>query len=696
MRKITIYFMISCFFILSMAGAINASLIDNGDGTITDTDRFIMWMKDANYAYTSGYDDDGKMFWDDAMAWADGLTFAGYDDWRLPSAYNSDGSSPCLGFNCFDSEMGHLNFVEGVSPWSPKVFINVPNDSYYFSSTEYDLDSTVVWRFSFNENYQTTSIKDWPRYAWAVRDVDIGLIDNGDGTVTDIDTGLMWMKDANYAYTSGYDDDGKMLWDDAMAWADGLIFAGYDDWRLPSAYNSDGSSPCLGFNCFDSEMGHLRYIEGVSPWTPKVFINVPNDSFHFSSTEYDLNSTLVWTFEFSANIQTTATKDWPRYAWATRCTNDADGDTWCDRNDNCSLIPNPLQENHDYDPNGDACDDDNDDDYILDEYDNCPILYNDSQSDIDADGIGDRCDNDMDGDGIENGIDNCLVIHNPLQEDQDFDTLGNLCDPDDDNDGLLDAADNCHWVANQEQEDNDADGIGDLCDDDDDDDGVQDDYDNCQFAANADQLDSDGDGLGDVCDGDPDGDGILLGDNCPYTPNPEQDDSDVDGLGDACDDDDDNDGVLDIDDNCPLMSNTDQSDLDGDNIGDICDIDIDDDGVENYFDNCVLIPNIGQEDTETDGIGDICDDDDDNDGVLDTEDNCQMTSNTDQADIDGDGSGDMCDTDIDGDSLLNEADNCIMAPNPGQADFDLDAAGEIRHSLTLTKTVSVMPVMIMI
>jgi len=35
------------------------------------------------------------------------------------------------------------------------------------------------------------------------------LIPNGDGTVTDTDTNLMWLQDSNYAYTSGYDTGGE-------------------------------------------------------------------------------------------------------------------------------------------------------------------------------------------------------------------------------------------------------------------------------------------------------------------------------------------------------------------------------------------------------------------------------------------------------------------------------------------------------
>ncbi len=48
--------------------------------------------------------------------------------------------------------------------------------------------------------------------------------DNGDGTVTDRVTGLMWQQDPG----------AKMTWFDAMDGADGFSLAGYDDWRLPS------------------------------------------------------------------------------------------------------------------------------------------------------------------------------------------------------------------------------------------------------------------------------------------------------------------------------------------------------------------------------------------------------------------------------------------------------------------------------
>ncbi len=50
-------------------------------------------------------------------------------------------------------------------------------------------------------------------------------VDNEDGTVTDLATGLMWTKNANH---------GEMGWSAAIAYCDSLVTNGYSDWRLPS------------------------------------------------------------------------------------------------------------------------------------------------------------------------------------------------------------------------------------------------------------------------------------------------------------------------------------------------------------------------------------------------------------------------------------------------------------------------------
>jgi hypothetical protein len=50
--------------------------------------------------------------------------------------------------------------------------------------------------------------------------------DNGDGTISDLSTGLTWCRS----------DSGRaMTWGRALEYAESMVFAGHDDWRLPNA-----------------------------------------------------------------------------------------------------------------------------------------------------------------------------------------------------------------------------------------------------------------------------------------------------------------------------------------------------------------------------------------------------------------------------------------------------------------------------
>ena len=54
-----------------MVGSAQAlPLVDRGGGMIYDPDRNITWLKDWNYAQTSGFDADGFMKWTTANDWA--------------------------------------------------------------------------------------------------------------------------------------------------------------------------------------------------------------------------------------------------------------------------------------------------------------------------------------------------------------------------------------------------------------------------------------------------------------------------------------------------------------------------------------------------------------------------------------------------------------------------------------------------
>lgn len=61
------------------------------------------------------------------------------------------------------------------------------------------------------------------------------FVDNGDGTVTDTCTGLMWQQDtADTNADESIDSEDRRYWADALKYCDNLTFAGHEDWRLPN------------------------------------------------------------------------------------------------------------------------------------------------------------------------------------------------------------------------------------------------------------------------------------------------------------------------------------------------------------------------------------------------------------------------------------------------------------------------------
>jgi hypothetical protein len=85
-----------------------APLVDTGFGLIYDRERNLSWLRDANYAKTLGLTPDGQMSWNAAISWVARLSYAGVHGWRLPTAFNDDGSGPDIGQNCTRTELGRL------------------------------------------------------------------------------------------------------------------------------------------------------------------------------------------------------------------------------------------------------------------------------------------------------------------------------------------------------------------------------------------------------------------------------------------------------------------------------------------------------------------------------------------------------------------------------------------------------------
>lgn len=216
---------------------------DNNDGTITDLNTGLMWQK------TPGE----KMSWDQAAAGASSFSLAGHNDWRLPSIKElyslmdftgyvkrtARDSKPYIDTRFFDFKFGDASRGERII------------DCQYWSSTRYVGTTMNGSPTAFGVNFADGRIKGYPtktqrgvgrrdmryvRYVRGSRSYGINkFVNNGNGTVTDLATGLMWMQLDSGALKAGPGKDGKMNWEQALAWADGLSFAGYSDWRLPNA-----------------------------------------------------------------------------------------------------------------------------------------------------------------------------------------------------------------------------------------------------------------------------------------------------------------------------------------------------------------------------------------------------------------------------------------------------------------------------
>ena len=208
---------------------------DNRDGTITDLVTGLMWQQTPDL--------ENKSTFAEALAGADSFSLGGYNDWRLPTikelyslidfrghtGMNAETSIPYIDTAYFDFCYGNEDAGER--------FI----DAQYWSATQYV--GTVFHDIMavFGVNFADGRIKGYPRdigpggrlmteFVRYVREnTSYGIndfADNGDGTITDYSTGLMWQKS---------DDGVARNWEDALAYAESLNLAGHDDWRLPNA-----------------------------------------------------------------------------------------------------------------------------------------------------------------------------------------------------------------------------------------------------------------------------------------------------------------------------------------------------------------------------------------------------------------------------------------------------------------------------
>jgi len=183
------------------------SFIDNGDGTITDNITDLVWQKEDN---------DIDMTWDDALNYCAVLTIDEYSDWRLPSI-NELSTIVHFGSNSPSID----------STYFPNTNFSNNESSYYWSSTEYAFDTDFANTRDFRLGGIGYRYKIFTGFVRCVRgkELPFGYFnDNGDNTITDIGTSLMWQKE----------NGGEIKWLDAIEYCENLSLAGHNDWRAPN------------------------------------------------------------------------------------------------------------------------------------------------------------------------------------------------------------------------------------------------------------------------------------------------------------------------------------------------------------------------------------------------------------------------------------------------------------------------------
>ncbi|NEX15358.1 MAG: hypothetical protein C1943_01660 [Halochromatium sp.] len=180
--------------------------VKTDDGGLRDKDQTYSWLDKDIYSLAVN---------------ADGL--CGFSDWRTPAIEELIG-------------IAHLGRTD---PAIDTNFFPNTTSSFYWSTYQHrdDDEGDYAWSLNFQDGNDAFFSKSYRYRIRLVRGTRISRasIDNGDGTVIDAATGLMWAKCS--AGQSGANCSGRayrMTWHGAFDHAEHATLAGYSDWRLPN------------------------------------------------------------------------------------------------------------------------------------------------------------------------------------------------------------------------------------------------------------------------------------------------------------------------------------------------------------------------------------------------------------------------------------------------------------------------------
>jgi hypothetical protein len=157
---------------------------------------------------------------------------------------------------------------------NPGYFPNT-SASYYWSPTTRKSLKENAWYANFSEGLVSTYQKTKSLFVIAVRGQKAAthFVNNGDGTVTDLSTGLMWQ---------GATVPGLHTWSEALTYCESSNYANFNDWRLPNL----------------KELASIVDLTKTGPSIDGYFLSNINNDAYWSSTTLLTNSSNAWTIHF--------------------------------------------------------------------------------------------------------------------------------------------------------------------------------------------------------------------------------------------------------------------------------------------------------------------------------------------------------------------------------------------------------------